>query len=136
MKVIYANIIWFTAILFGLVGAAMNRRSGPDWESMPDVRTNYDVLYGILGIYLVVCIVGLLIKKSWGYSAAVSANVTLSMLPIGIFVASLFMLMPDITFIEILNINLGNLLVGLVSIVFWVLLVKSNIKSTYVQKII
>ena len=134
MKVIYANIIWFAAILFGLVGAALNRRSDPGWVGMPDVRTNYDVVYGILGIYLLVCIVGLLIKKSWGYSAALSANATLSIIPIVLFVGSFFMLMPDITFIELLNISLGNLLAGLVSIVFWVLLVKSNVKSIYVSK--
>ncbi len=134
MKLIYANTIWLAVIILGLVGAALNRRSGPDWESMPDVRTNYDFLYGIIGIYLVVCIVGLVSKKKWGYSATIFANAILSIIPLGIFSATLFMLMPDISFIEILNINLGNLAVGLVSLVFWVLLTKSNAKSSYVRE--
>jgi len=134
MKVIYANIIWYAAILLGLIGAALNRHSNADWESMPDVRGNYDALYGILGLYLVLCIVGLVSKKSWGYSVTVSANATLSMLPLSIFAPSLFMLMPDISFVEVLNINLSNLVVGFVSLILWVWLVKSDIKGNYVNK--
>jgi len=134
MKIIYANIIWYICILIGLGFAALDRHNSSNWENMIDVRNNYDVLYGFLGIYLAVCIVGLLSKKSWGYSVAISANATLSLLPLGIFIASLFMLLPDLSFLELLISNLTNLVAGIVSLGFWLWLVKSNIKEIYMQK--
>ena len=134
MKIIYANIVWFTAIIIGLVGAAFSRRIRPIWESMDDVRANYDVLYGILGILLIICIVGLILKKHWGYFAATYANAIFTILPIAIFFTSLVLLIMDLTFMEILCINLSNISVGIGSLVFWVLLVKLNIKNRYVQK--
>lgn len=118
MKVIYANIIWYSAIIIGLVSAAVIRHTNNDWENMPNVRGNYDVLYGILGMYLVACIVGLLSRKAWGYSIAISENAMFTILPLSIFITTIFMLMPDITFIEILRVNLSNLVVGLVSLIF------------------
>ena len=134
MKIIYANIIWYVCILIGLGFAALNRHNSSDWGNMTDVRNNYDVLYGFLGIYLVVCIAGLLLKKSWGYSIAVTANAIFSLLPIGILLASLYMLLPDLSFIELLEINLTNIVVGVISLVFWVWLLKSHIKEIYLQK--
>ena len=134
MKVIYANIIWYVCILIGLGFAALNRHNSSDLGNMTDVRYNYDVLYGLLGIYLVVCIAGLLLKKRWGYSIAVTANAIFSLLPIGILLASLYMLLPDLSFIELLEINLTNIVVGVISLVFWVWLLKSHIKEIYLQK--
>ena len=134
MKIIYANIIWYICILIGLSLAALDRHSSSNWEDMIDVRNNYDVLYGFLGICLVICIAGLLSKKRWGYSIAVTANATLSILPLGIFVMSLYMLLPDVSFKELLVINLSNLVAGIVSLGFWIWLVKSNIKDIYIQK--
>lgn len=132
MKIIYANTIWYATILIGLVNAALHRHNEFDWEGMPDVRNNYDVLYGVLGLYLLVCIAGLLLKKNWGLSAAIYANATLAFIPFGIFATSIFMLMPEINFIEIFRINLSNLLVAVVSFVFWLSLVKirAKIKNT------
>ena len=133
VKIIYANTIWYAAILVGLVNAAFHRHNETDWQGMSDVRSNYDILYGALGLYLVVCIVGLLFKKNWGLSAAIYANAALAFIPLGIFLVSIFLLMPDINFIQILTINLSNLLVGIVSFVFWLWLVKTRAKTKHAQ---
>ena len=134
MKVIYANIIWYVCILIGLGFAALNRHSSSDWVNMADVRNNYDILYGLLGVYLVVCIAGLLLKKRWGHSIAVSANAIFSLLPLGIFIASLYMLLPDLSFIELLENSSTNIVIGVISLVFWIGLLKSNIKEIFLQK--
>ena len=99
---------------------------------MPDVRNNYDLVYGLLGLYVGVSIVGLLSKKKWGYSFALSANVTLAIIPISILIVSIVMLEPDASFMNVMEINLTNIVVGLVSFGFWVYLVKSNIRQSYV----
>jgi len=127
MKGIIANILWYVVILFGLGFAALNRRSDPIWEAIVDVRMNYDILYGALGIILVLCITGLILKKRWGYHIAVSANATLTLLPGAIFVVSLITLIHDITLFEIIRINVSNIIVCVVSLVFWLWLVKSDI---------
>ncbi|MCG7899777.1 MAG: hypothetical protein JAY85_15145 [Candidatus Thiodiazotropha weberae] len=128
MKALYVNAIWFVILIVGLIGAAVQRHTSLDWSEMSDVRMNYDLLYGSLAIYLAISVYGLLAKRNWGYSLSVAANATLTVMPLAIFVASMFLVYPDVGFIELLKISMGNLAVGFISLCFWVWLVLSKEK--------
>jgi uncharacterized membrane protein len=132
MKGIYANITWYAFMVFGLISAGYKRHTSQEWESMADVRFNYDLLFGSLVIFLVVCIVGLFNRKKWGYKLAVSANATLTILPITALIVTLAVTYQELGFIKILEINTINLLTGFVSLIFWVWLAKSNIRDNFV----
>lgn len=124
MKLIYANVAWFIFIVFGIAGATIQRHSTLDRQSMSDIIVGYDLLFGSVAVYLIICVLGLIKKTKWSYSFSVSANSTLALLPLSIFVASLFMLFPDIGFAETLKMNVANLVVGFISLYFWVSLSK------------
>lgn len=126
MKGIYANVLWFIFLIFSLIVTAFQRYTSIEWTEKSDVRMNYDILYGSLAIFLAICVFGLLSKHKWGYSFSVTANATLTMLPLGIFIVSIYLVLPDIGFFELLKINMGNLVVGVVSLCFWVWLVKAK----------
>ncbi len=131
MKGIYANIVWYAIIVYGLVGAAVHRHSSADWEGMADARMNYDLVFGGLALYLIVSAVGLMLKRKWGYLLAVSANATLALAPMAVLIASLVIVFPALSVIEVLQSNLVNLVLGVVSLGFWIWIVKSNIKVSY-----
>lgn len=132
MKGIYANITWYAFIVFGLLSAGYNRHTSKEWERVADVRLNYDLLFGTLLIFLVVCIVGLFNRKKWGYKMAVSTNATLTILPVTALIVTLPMTYQELGLLKILEINAINLLIGLVSLVFWIWLVKSDIRNRFV----
>ena len=66
MKGIYANIIWFAIVIFGLSGAAFWRHNSTEWASMADSRLVYNLVYGLVAMYLIVATVGLIIKRKVG----------------------------------------------------------------------
>ena len=128
MKGIYANILWFIFLIFGLIAAALQRHTSIEWSEMSDLKMKYDLVYGSLAIYLAICVFGLLSKRKWSYSSSVAANATLTVLPLAIFIGSLYLVSPDISFYGLLKISMGNLAVGIVSLCFWVWLAKSKDK--------
>ena len=131
MKGIYANIIWFAIVIFGLSGAAFWRHNSTEWASMADSRLVYNLVYGLVAMYLIVATVGLIIKRKWGYVFAVSANAMLALISIGLLLASLVMARPTLSVQEIVQINSSNLLAGLVSLCFCVWLLKSKVRNIY-----
>jgi len=132
MKGIYANIVWWVIILWGLIDAAINRQTSPQWKEMSNVALEYNLVYGSLGIFLVAGIVGLLKKKRWGYSLALSVNGTLAVLPLTIFVTSM-VLLPDAPLSELLELQIINLIAGLISLGFFVWLLRSKKSLGYAK---
>jgi hypothetical protein len=63
MKGTYANIVWHAFVVYGLLSEGFKRHTSQDWESISDVRIKYDVIFGSLVIFLVICIIGLIYKK-------------------------------------------------------------------------
>ena len=131
MKLIIANILWYAFIIYGLVGAAYNRHSSSDWSAMADVRLKYDLLYGSLALFLILCSLGLILKKKWGYSLALAANATLTSIPLSIFMVSCFMLFGSLPFFEIIHTNAAGLTSGTISLVLLVCLIKTDKKNLY-----
>ena len=119
MKTIYANIAWYVITVYGLVGAAFYRQSSKDWQSMPDARMSYDLLYVGLACYLIICAIGLLLRRKWGYIFCVSANTILALVPFAIFVASMVMVLPAIDFLSLLKMNLLVCCMGSQVLGFW-----------------
>ncbi|MCU7919703.1 MAG: hypothetical protein KZQ95_15295 [Candidatus Thiodiazotropha sp. (ex Epidulcina cf. delphinae)] len=99
---------------------------------MADVRIKYDIVFGSLVILLIVCIIGLIYRKKWAYSLAVSANATLTLIPITVLLVSLAMTHQELGIINVIEINAVNLSIGLVSLCFWVWMVKSNVRNIFV----
>jgi hypothetical protein len=98
---------------------------------MADSRLVYNLVYGLVAMYLIVATVGLIIKRKWGYVFAVSANAMLALISIGLLLASLVMARPTLSVQEIVQINSSNLLAGLVSLCFCVWLPKSKVRNIY-----
>ena len=78
MKVIYANIVFFLIVLYGLIGAALIRLTSEFWQQMDSVKTEYDLISLIFVIWLVVTIIGLAMKKPWAYVQALFANAVIA----------------------------------------------------------
>jgi hypothetical protein len=71
------------------------------------------------------------LKRKWGYIFAVSANATLTLVPMAIFFASLIMVLPALNFFSLLKINMTNLLYGIISLSFLILLIRLRGNGTY-----
>ena len=131
MKIIYANIAWFALLIFGITIANLDRFNSAEWEGMSDVRFNYTLLYGGVTLLLVASIAGLILKRKWGYELALASNSVMALLPISLFVASLFLL-PELAASELVSIHFMNLVVSIVSLAFWLAQVLSGVKAEYV----
>ena len=132
MKIIYINLVWFALLIIGIINAAIGRHTSEVWEGMTGARSNYNFLYAGIGLLLLTSIVGILLKRKWGYELTLSANSTMTLLPLSIFCASFFLL-PSYSTIEIITLHATNLTIGLISLFFWVYQVRSGIKAKYVQ---
>ncbi len=127
MKLIYANIVWFGILIIGITNANLGRFTSEDWGSMEDVRLKYTLLYGVVTLLLAASITGLLLKKKWGYELALASNTSMALLPIALFIAS-FIMLPALSPEELLSSHALNLIVGLVSLIFWLAQVRSRVK--------
>ena len=132
MKVIYANTIFYALILFGLVGAAVNRHLSANWQDMNDVKNNYDIIGVIFCIWLVSTIYGLFKRKAWAYSHALSLNAVMAIVPVLLLTVATYMLWKEIDFLEVLISYLDHFLVSAVAFIFWLMLLKSSsVKKAY-----
>lgn len=131
MKIIYANIIWFSLLIIGITIANLGRFSSEEWDGMSGVRFNHTLLYGGVSLLLVLSIAGLILKRKWGYELALASNSTMALLPISLFVAS-FILLQEMSVLELISIHATNLVVGVVSLVFWLSQICSGVKEEYV----
>ena len=98
---------------------------------MSGVRFNHTLLYGGVSLLLVLSIAGLILKRKWGYELALASNSTMALLPISLFVAS-FILLQEMSVLELISIHATNLVVGVVSLVFWLSQICSGVKEEYV----
>jgi hypothetical protein len=128
MKIIYANIVWFSLLIIGITIANLGRFNSEEWDDMSGFRFNHTLLYGGVSLLLVFSIAGLLLKRKWGYELALASNSTMALLPISLFVAS-FILLPELSALELIAIHATNLVVGVVSLVFWLSQVRSGVKA-------
>jgi hypothetical protein len=128
MKLIYANIIWFTLLIFGILNASIGRFNSEEWISMSDVRLKYTLLYGGVILFLIISIIGLLLKKSWGYKIALTSNLIMTLIPLSMFFVSFFIL-SEIPISEIFSIHAFNLTVGIVSLIFWLAQLRLGVKA-------
>jgi hypothetical protein len=128
MKLIYANIIWFILLILGILNASIGRFNSEEWISMSDVRLKYTLLYGGVMLYLIISIIGLLLKKSWGYKIALISNSIMTLIPLSMFFVSFFIL-SEMPISEIVSIHAFNLTVGIVSLVFWLAQLRLGVKA-------
>jgi len=89
---------------------------------MGDVRFKYTIFYGLVLLLLVVSIAGLLLKRKWGFQLALASNVSFTLLPIALLMASVIML-PTLPVSELISHSALNLVAGGVSLFFWMALV-------------
>jgi len=136
MKIIYANILFYALILFGLVGAAVDRATTPFWQDMKNIKFNYDVIWALVGVCILVTIFGLLKRKSWAYKFALTINATFALIPLSIIVVTTIMFWQELNVMESIVDYPGHLLIGGVSFVFWWALTKSTkIKNAYNKRL-
>ena len=134
MKVIYANIMFFIIVLYGLLSAALMRLASSFWQSveMGSVKTEYDYIAFICAIWLVVTVVGLIMKKPWAYVHAQSIDAVIAVVPIIFFCVTTFILLQVIDHLEALKDYVYDLLFSGIAFAFWVTLYKSSsVKSAY-----
>lgn len=129
MKGVYANVTWYVIMVFVLFRAEYKLHTAPEWDSMPDVRIKYDILLFSLIVLLVIGSLGLLYRKKWAYDIALSANALLTLLPIAALTISILTAFQELGILIILEINSINIIIGVVSLGFWLWLVKSNVRK-------
>ena len=136
-KIIYANLVWFIIIFTGAVIGSVNRHSSPTWDTIPDVRLNYDLMFvGVFGLILLISLIGIYKKRSWGYNSAMFFNyilVTFSVTPIiGMLI---YAFINDFTISNLMEIDWSFTSAGFftsaISIVFVVYMRKSHVKSIF-----
>ncbi len=130
MKVIYANLTWFIFVIVGLIGSFYERHASLGWNNMPEVRAEYDFVFGLLALYLIIASIGLIQKKRWGYILSIAANSILAVAPLLIFIFVLIML-SELSVIDHAKASAGNIFVSLVSITFLYLLRKEPVKCLF-----
>ena len=126
MKIIYANILFYVLILFGLVGAAVDRAAQPIWKDMNNTKFYYDIIGVLVGTWILVTIFGLLKRKSWAYKFALTVNATFTLIPFSISLVTTIMFWQELNVMESIVNYSGHLIIGVVSFVFWWGLTKSN----------
>ena len=132
MKVIYANIVFFLAVLYGLIGTALIRLTSEFWQSMDSLTIEYDLISLVIVIWLVTTSIGLVMKKPWAYAHALSANAVIAVVPVLLFIIATIMLWGEIDHFEILKGSIQDFVASSIGFVFWLLLFKSsNVKNAY-----
>lgn len=126
MKVIYANIVFFIFVLYGLLGSAVTRFISTDWQNMETVKAEYDFIWLAFSIWVVVVIYGLFKHKPWAYDHALSINAVLAFVPIILFSVAVIMLWKDIVILDLLQGMVFELIVSILGFVFWLTMFKSN----------
>jgi hypothetical protein len=114
----------------GLIGSFYERHTSLGWNNMPEVRIEYDLIFGLIVLYLVVASIGLIKRKRWGYILSIAANSILVVTPLLIFIVVLIML-NELSVIDQVKASAGNFLVSLVSITFIYLLRKKQVKCLF-----
>lgn len=132
MKLIYANIMWFLILIFGIMNATLERFSSEDWNSLDDVRLKFTLLYSLVSLLLGGSILGLLLKRKWGYELALASNASMVFLPISLFIVTLI-LAPTMSTSDLISSHSLNLVVSSISLVFWVAQMHAGIKSKYAR---
>lgn len=118
MRLIYGNIIWFLALIAGLVYMFYYRAVSPEWESMGEVKTFYNIFYAVVIILLATSIALTLRKKNYGYKLAVELNLSLGLLILAQFTIVLIMV-PEIGALNHAQQSVQNLFVAVVCLIFW-----------------
>jgi hypothetical protein len=132
MKVIYSNIIFFTLLIIGLVGAAIDRMTTSFWHDMPDVKMNYDIIWGIVGLFVAFTIFGMLLRKKWAYQFAIALNGIFTILPIMIFVTTTIMFWQETNLVDSFIHYSLYLIIAIISCIFALsLMFSKNIKNAY-----
>ncbi len=132
MKIIYANIVLFIVVLYGLLGSAITRLNSSFWQEMDSVKTEYDIVWSLFSIWLIITIYGLLKKKHWAYVHTLSINAVLAFVPLLLFITTSAMLWQEIDHIQTLKSIIYELVVSFVAFVFWLILYKSSyVKKSY-----
>lgn len=127
MKIIYANIIFYLFVLYGLLGSAIARLT--DWQDTTEVKAEYDFIWLAFSIWIVVIIYGLLKKKSWSYDHALSINAVLAFIPILLFMMAVFMLWQDVVILDLLQGMAFEITISILGFIFWILLKSDSVKK-------
>ncbi len=132
MKIIYANIIFFILVLYGTAGAAVERFVSSFWEDMGAVKTEYDIVWSLFSIWLLITITGLILKKPWAYAHAISANAVLAIVPTILLVLASLVFWEGLNVLSLVKEIIFELSVSLISLIFFIILLKSaNVKKAY-----
>ena len=133
----YINVIWFLIVLSLFGYAEIYRHQSEFWDGQKSLRLAYDILYvGLIGVYFIFAIFGLLKEKKWGYENAIGANIIIvfiALLPVIGFSQAVFT--NDISFAEAVKYNWGvsplSAGIVLISCCLIALLLSKNVKKYY-----
>ncbi len=132
MKIVYTNLIYFALLIYGLVGAAIDRLNSSIWHNMPDVKLKYDLIWGVIALWVAVTLVGMILRKKWAYQSAIAVNASFTLLPITIFIASTIMLWQEINLVDSITNYSIHLSIGIISCTFWLsLMLSKRVKNAY-----
>lgn len=94
------------------------RAVSPEWESMGEVKTFYNIFYGAVIALLATSIALTLRQMNYGYKLAVELNLSLGLLMLAQFTIVLVMI-PEIGVLDHALQSVQNLVVSVVCLMFW-----------------
>ena len=136
-RVLYGNIIWFAIVMGAIFLAALSRHESEFWDSMPDVRRNYDLLFvGVFGAIFLISSIGIILQKKWGYEFTVSFNYLLAFLSFIPLLGLIFYFLKEgiplseLT-LEMVKPNIDNAIISCVSLIFALLIRRDSVSSHF-----
>ena len=136
MKIIYANIVFYIFVLYGLLGSTVTRLLSTDWQNMGTVKAEYDFIWLAFSIWIIVIIYGLLKNKKWSYDHALSINAVLAFTPIILISVAIFMLWQDLIILDLLQGTVFEITISILGFVFWLAMLKSdNVKKLITNRL-
>ncbi len=129
--IVWANIIFFVYVVLALIGGVISRNMSQGWSQMEDVRSKYDLFYGVgfssLGILI---IVGLLLRKEWGRVFAIAFCFVLFfshfIMRLGVYLYYKFTIQQSFIVVDP-----DAIVISVFSFLFIILLSRKNVKSYY-----
>jgi len=133
-KPVIGNILFLTYIIIALIGGIVFRHNSPVWGEMEGVRLEYDLFFGVgLSTLCIIVIIGLLLRKEWGWYFAISLNFVLLFIHC-IFRVGLYVFTRASYGKGLAIVDLDAIFISILSLTFLILLTKSKTKEFFKKK--
>lgn len=114
------NAFWFMINVIGMIRNIIIRQDSAFWSEIEGIRLQYDIVFGLLSLYLVICIVVLAIRGKYVNYLFFIGNGILAITYLLSLLVSAVYLRGHVSISEFIMINVYNIPFVIVGFSFWV----------------